>query len=92
MPTTIIVSDSTDANGADITLTDGARTSISLFDPNGGEVQGDARVALEIKDAGGNYTVLGYLTKSAPASAIVGPGTFRARRLAGTTAVGVNRD
>lgn len=92
MPTSIIAANTTAESSSDITLADGASSTITLFAAEGGEIRGDQRVALEVKDAAGNYTTVDYLSPARPSLQILGPAVWRARRLVGTNAVGVVRD
>lgn len=92
MPTTILASNTTAAESTDIELTDGTKSTLTLFDTEGGEIRGDQRVALEVKDANGNYTTIDYLSPNQPSLQVLGPATWRARRLVSTAAVGVTRD
>jgi hypothetical protein len=50
-----------------------------------------AKVAIEIKDSGGVYNTVGWLTERNPAAVISAAGTYRARRYATGAVVGVGQ-
>lgn len=82
---------SSGATSSDITLGDGEKATITLFDNDGGEVRTTVRFALEIKDPNGAYTTIAWLTQSTPSLQVLGPAVWRVRKL-GTGGVGAARD
>lgn len=76
----LISTGATAATSSDIVLADGASILISLK----AAVDG-AEVHIDLKDDAGAYHSMGRLLASDPAKSVSGPGTFRARRIAGSS-------
>lgn len=80
MPTNLISTGITAATSDDVVLADGEAIVFSLK-----SAAQEAEVHIDIKDDAGAYHSVGRLTSSDPAKAITGPGTYRARRIAGAS-------
>lgn len=76
----LIANGTTAATSSDIVLADGASILISLKAAADG-----AEVHIELKDDAGNYNSVGRILASDPAKKVEGPGTYRARRIAGAS-------
>jgi hypothetical protein len=76
----LITTGTTAATSADIVLADGASILISLKSPADG-----AEVHIDLKDDASVWQSMGRILASDPAKTVYGPGTFRARRIAGAS-------
>lgn len=88
----LIAAGTADANSADIVLTDGGSSTVFLKSGTGGVIVEGARGVIQIKSSGGHYFTVGTLDRDNPATAILGPGTFRVVRLANASAFGVDAE
>lgn len=91
MASELIAAGSTSATSSDITVAAGSTATVFLKDADGGQMLPEARVAVEIKDSGGVYNTVGWLTDRMPAAVISGAGTYRVRRYATGAVVGVGQ-
>jgi hypothetical protein len=92
MSTILIASGTTLANSADFTLTSGESANLFLVDDAGPDVSFSASALVQIKETvGGEYYTVGRMDNNTPAATLMGPGTFRVRRLASASSVGVAR-
>lgn len=83
MATEILAVGTTLANSSDVVVTD--PLTVCLKDAAGPKVGAGARVDILVKDDAGQYFQIGGLNNSAPSLVIVGPGTYRFTRPAGTS-------
>lgn len=91
MASELIATAAGSATSSDIVVGAGSTATIFLKDADGGQMPKDAKVAIEIKDSGGVYNTIGWLTAEEPAKVISGAGTYRARRYATGAIVGVGQ-
>lgn len=91
MASELIATGSAAATSSDITVAAGSTATVFLKDADGGQMAKGAKVAIEIKDSGGVYNTVGWLTDSMPAVVISGVGTYRARRYPTGAIVGVGQ-
>ena len=80
MATQILAAGSGAANSADIVIA--TTTTVGLKGANAA-----AEVAIKLKDDAGGYNVVGELSIEEAVKVIVGPGTYRFSRVAGTCGV-----
>ena len=76
----LIASGATAATSSDIELADGNSIIVAV---EGADDR--AEVAIELKGTGSNWISVRMLSRSEPAWSVVGPATYRARRVAGGT-------
>lgn len=81
----LLASGTTAANSADVTLVDGAATTVIQ--------RGRGAALIQVKDTAGGYVTVGQIDDQTPARIVNGPCVFRVRR-EGTagTALAVDRD
>lgn len=89
MATELIANGSGAASSSYFTLADGERATVFLSAAAG--VKWSAKALVEIKNDAGVTSVAGRLGQAQQAVSLVGPGAFRARRLAGDVSFGVFR-
>jgi len=80
MATNLISTGDTAATSSEVTLADGASANWALKSAAQG-----AEVVIELEDNAGSFHGIGRLVSTDPAKNIVGPGTYRARRIAGAS-------
>lgn len=80
MPTNLISTGTTAATSSDVVLADGEAANWALKSAAEG-----AEVHIDLKDDAGAYHSIGRLLSSDPAKNVSGPGTYRARRIAGAS-------
>jgi hypothetical protein len=90
MATELIAPGSTAAISADFDLADGERATIGIASVGG--VRWAANALVELKAATGVYSLAGTLGRGSKNVQVSGPGTFRARRIAGDASFGIYRD
>ncbi|MCA0214520.1 MAG: hypothetical protein LCH79_15250 [Proteobacteria bacterium] len=83
----ILASGITDANSSDVTVASGFTATVFLTDAAGPVLPADAQAEIQIKSDGGEYFTVGRLTRDTPALVISGPGTYRVRRMACSSAI-----
>jgi hypothetical protein len=91
MASELIATGSVAATSSDITVAAGSTATVFLKDADGGQMPDGAKVAIEIKDSGGVYNTVGWLTERNPAAVISAAGTYRARRYPTGAVVGVGQ-
>lgn len=85
MPSELLAIGTTAADSGDFTVADGSLLTVSLKDAAGPRIAAGARVELQLKDNSGQYFTVDTLNNGKSAVVIVGPGTYRASRTAGTS-------
>lgn len=85
MPTQILAVNTTAADSADVVIASGERLTVCLKDAAGGVIGTGARVDIKLKDDAGEYFYVDTLTSGKPGLVIVGAGTYRFTRIAGTS-------
>jgi hypothetical protein len=85
-----IASGTTAADGADITLADGAAATLNLF-AAGASIPYGCVAVVQVKSSNGQYYQLGELDSVNPCLQVFGPGTYRVSRRASGTAFGVDK-
>ena len=85
MATEILAAGTTDANSGDVTVVAGTPLTVALKDAAGKFVAPGAHVEIQLKDDAGQYFWIDELTSGDPAKVIIGPGTYRFVRRAGTS-------
>jgi hypothetical protein len=89
--TLLIATGTADADSADFAVVAGTPATVFLKDAAGPVLDTQARAAIQIKDAGGQYFTVGQLTGANPVQVIDGPGTFRVQKYAGPS-FGVDKE
>ena len=87
----LIAAGTTEADSADFTLAAGDQATLFLKDAAGPSVAADAIARLQIKSAAGEYFNAGHLDSFNPAKILSAPGTYRVKRLAASSAFGVDK-
>lgn len=78
------------ADSADFTLT-GTMTTLAFVSATG-VIPQDASAALQYKSASGSYTTVGTMDPTTPARNLTATGTYRIRKFASSSAIGIDRD
>lgn len=85
MATEILAVGTTAASSSDVTIAAGSTLTVCLKDAAGPAVGNAARVEIQLKDDAAEYFTVGTLTGGRPSIVIVGAGTYRFSRSAGTS-------
>lgn len=85
MATEILAINTTAANSADVTIADGEQLTVCLKDDVGPVVGGAAKVKIQLKDDSAEYFTVATLYGYKPALVLIGAGTYRFSRSAGTS-------
>ncbi len=85
MPAEILAVGTTAANSSDVTVDPGDTLTVCLKDAAGADVALSACVHILLKDDAGQYFRFDSLTGDKPALVLVGAGTYRFSRKAGTS-------
>jgi cytochrome oxidase Cu insertion factor (SCO1/SenC/PrrC family) len=85
MATEVLAVNTTAANSSDVTIAAGDQLTVSLKDAAGPTVGLAARVDIQLKDDDGEYFTVATLSGGKPSLVIVGAGTYRFSRAAGTS-------
>lgn len=90
MPTQILAVGSSDANSADVVVSDGSTLTVALKDGTGPVVASGCLVDILLKDDAGQYFLIDTLSVHKPAVVISAPGTYRfSRKNRGDASCGV---
>ncbi len=87
----LIAAGTAEADSADFTLAAGDQVTLFLKDAAGPQILADAEAIVQIKSAAGEYFSVGLLNAAGPAKVLAAPGTYRVKRLAASTAFGVDK-
>jgi len=85
MATEILAVGVTTANSTDVVVAVGDQLTVCLNDVAGPAVAAGARIDILLKDPAGQYFYFDFLDSDKPALVLVGAGTYRFTRYAGTS-------
>lgn len=85
MATEILAIGTTATSSSDVTVSSGSTLTVCLKDAAGAVVGAGAKVEIQLKADSGEYFTVATLTGGRPALVIMGAGTYRFTRAAGTS-------